>query len=266
MTMNFTKIDGIKKEIDALPPLAVDEIRRLRESEFVEEIFHSNALEGNRISKQETSMVLFNDFVIANKSLREHIEIINLAEAISFSRELASANTPITENVIKEVHKILMTKILKDRSMIGTYRNVPVMIMGSDHKPPQPHLLVAKMQNLIAWSEENKKQLHPVEYAALLHEKFVTIHPFVDGNGRTARILMNMALLECGFPIIIIESDPETRNIYNKALEHAQTKKDTKPFINFIIEIMEKRLEKDLYIVDMANKMKTGYYDNKDHL
>lgn len=251
--MDFAKIDQLKLRMDQLRPLTQDEVDRLREEERVDQVYNSNALEGNTITKFETKMILEEGITISEKPMREHLEVVNLAEALDYVESLVNEQQPLTEKMIKEIHTIVYSRLAKDRRNVGNYRRIPVAISGSDFESPEPLLVPQEMEKLIQWSAQQRDSLHPVEYAALLHEKFVTIHPFIDGNGRTARLLMNFALTEAGFPPIVVKADPQSRLTYNRSLEIAQTQGDLVPFLSFITEIVTEKLEKMIKILEMAD-------------
>lgn len=253
--MDFSRIDQLKATMDQLRPLSKDEVDRLREEERVDQVYNSNALEGNTITKFETKMILEEGITISEKPMREHLEVVNLAEAVDFVESLVNENQPLTENLIKDIHKIVYSKLAKDRRNVGSYRRIPVEISGSNFVPPDPFLVPLQMEQLIQWSRESRDQLHPVEYAAMLHEKFVTIHPFIDGNGRTARLLMNFALTEAGYPPIVVKANPNSRLAYNRSLEIAQTQGDLSQFIQFVSKIVEEKLEKMVHILEMAHDL-----------
>src|SRR5690606_18833767 len=125
----------------------------------------------------------------------------------------------------------------------GTYRNVQVLISGAKHIPPQPYLVAKEMESLFLWYDENRQKLHPIELSAEMHERLVTIHPFIDGNGRTARLLMNLILLQNGFPIAILKGGADSRLKYYKALETAHTQNDKQPFLDLIKEIVKETMQ-----------------------
>lgn len=260
--MNFDKATEFKEKINEMRPLSQSEVLRLREYEKVEQVYNSNALEGNTITAFETKMILEEGITIASKPLKEHLEIINLSSALDFVEELVKEAQPLTERLIKQIHTIIYDKLAYDTKDIGSYRKIPVHISGSGFVPTEPWLIPIEMEKLIKWSETNKDKLHPIEYAARLHEKFVTIHPFVDGNGRTARLLMNFALTSKGYPPIVVKADPESRYKYNKSLEEAQIAGNLEPFISLINDLTVDKLQSMYDILATKEKMLSNT-DNK---
>jgi Fic family protein len=171
---------------------------------------------------------------VGGKSLREHFEAINHKEAILFLEDLVSDKKDLSERVIKDIHSLILKNI--DNENAGKYRNINVRITGADHTPPNHVILVEKMSNLIKWYK-SWHDLHPVEQAARLHSEFVKIHPFVDGNGRTSRLLMNLVLMQHGYPPAILPVSKRLR--YYNALDKAHVKNDYTDFMNLIIKIVE---------------------------
>ena len=141
---------------------------------------------------------------------------------------------PINERELLTVHNLILRGIHPEDA--GRYRKVQVMIQGSSHKPPQPFLVTKEMEDYFIWYKTNKLSLHPIVLAAEMHERLVTIHPFIDGNGRTSRLLMNLILLQNGFPIAILKGDTESRLKYYSALETAQIENNKNPFIKLITD------------------------------
>ncbi|MEH7080959.1 Fic family protein [Bacillus velezensis] len=253
MPLNFDYPTQLKNKLDGFRPLRPLEVEKVREIERVEEIYSSNALEGNTLTIYETQMILDEGITIAGKSLREHLEVINLNSAIEYVEDLVKGKHSLNERTLKELHYLVYNHLDRNKSYAGEYRNVGVRILGSKHVPPEPYLIQERMNEFFEWNKNNQDALHPIEYAALLHEKFVTIHPFVDGNGRTARLLMNFALTRNGYPPIFIKPDKENRTAYNKALENVNVNGDTEPFIKLVQMRVEEKLEKMVKVLEYAN-------------
>ena len=170
---------------------------------------------------------------IAGKSMREHLEAINHAEAIDYIKDFAKNDLEIIERTIKEIHALVLHGI--NREYAGRYRTVPVMISGSQHVPPQPYLIEKQMEDfMIKFKEMEKEKVHPVLIAAYLHDELVRIHPFIDGNGRTSRLLMNLCLLRHGYTIVNLKGDNDTRRAYYFALEASHT--GPVPFQRLVVE------------------------------
>ncbi|MFZ1306400.1 MAG: Fic family protein [Ferruginibacter sp.] len=228
---DLQKIDALKKQLNKFRHLDSYRITQALELEYT---FESNRIEGNTLTLKETDLVVNEGLTIGGKSMREHLEAINHAHAIEFIKELVHKKTVINERLLLQIHNLILRGI--DNENAGRYRSVQVMIKGSKHTPPQPFLVPRQMEEYFVWYQKNKKLLHPVMLAAEMHEKLVTIHPFIDGNGRTARLLMNMILLQHGFVIANIKGDAGSRIAYYEALEKVQTKKSYSAFIEFIAQ------------------------------
>jgi Fic family protein len=224
------QIDRLKKALDKYRPLSKNALEQLKAYYRVGLTYSSNALEGNSLTETETKIVLEDGITIGGKPLKDHYEVMGHSEAYDFLYELAKGKT-IKEKDICQLHHLFYYRI--DEENAGQYRSKKVIITGTTFVPPAPvqvpALMKAFAKDIVQW----KKEYHPVEYAARLHAQFVTIHPFVDGNGRTGRLLMNVALLQAGYVITIIP--PILRSDYINALKKTQAKPgDMKPFINFI--------------------------------
>lgn len=237
-------IDQLKSELDRFRPLDNEKVRSALELEYT---YESNRIEGNTLTLRETDLVVNEGMTIAGKSLREHLEAINHRDAIDFVKELVQEDLEFSESVLRDIHNIVLRSI--DRENAGRYRRVPVMISGSKYLPPQPYLIEKLMEEYFAFYEKNKVSLHPVLLAAEMHERLVTIHPFIDGNGRTARLVMNLILLRQGYLIANIKGDAEARLSYYQTLEQAQISGDRSGFHYFIAQTVEESLERYLTIM-----------------
>lgn len=245
----FEKIDSLKEILDKSRPLPKIVVDKLKNVFNIEMIYNSNAIEGNTLTLHETKMVIEQGLTVGGKPFKDYLEAVNLAEAIEFVEDLVNEQEALNENNLKKIHYLVLKGIVKENSYAGVYRSVPVMISGSQHEPTQPYMIQPEMENLFDWYKENKDSLHPVELASLFHFKFVYIHPFIDGNGRTARLLMNFILMQHGFPPAIVKAEHEVRAKYYNTLEIASATGDTKPFVQFIADCTETTLEKYLKYV-----------------
>ncbi len=232
--INYTQLDALKKKLDSYRPLPSDVISNLHEDCVLRWTYHSNAIEGNTLTLKETKIAL-EGITVGGKTMREHLEAINHREAICFVEELVATNDVLTEWQIKAIHQLILKNI--DDTHAGTYRKTNVVISGAEHVPPDALSLESEMQLFIQWYRENAEQLHPVELSARVHADFVKIHPFVDGNGRTSRLLMNLELMKKGFPPVILPID--TRLDYYEALDIAHTKNNYEPFLMLIANLVE---------------------------
>lgn len=233
------RINNKKKILDDNRPLPPEVVENLRECLLIDWTYNSNAIEGNTLTLLETKVVL-EGITIGGKSLREHFEVINHKEAVLYVEELIANKEPLTEHVIKQLHYLVL-KNIRDRDA-GKYHDINVFISGSKHVPPMNSLVPPRMRELIDWLySEEAKDLHPVERAARFHHDFVYIHPFIDGNGRTGRLLMNLLLMQDGYPITVIKT--AKRHEYYKALEKASINKDYTDIIALIAEEVENSLD-----------------------
>jgi len=227
----LTKAVDLKGKLDAIRPLPESVVENLRQDFNIKNTYHSNAIEGNTLTLYETKAVLEDGVTIAGKSFREHAEANNHREALEYLEALVNEDIPMNQRTIKDIHAIVLQGI--DRSIAGKYRTNKVLISGANHIPPSPEKIQDEMDKLMAWYE-NAEYLHPVERASLLHAKFLNIHPFSDGNGRTSRLLMNFELMKAKYPPITIEKDD--RFNYYEVLDTSGVEGDYEPFIAFVAE------------------------------
>jgi Fic family protein len=220
---------------------------RIAQALELEYTFESNRIEGNTLTLKETDLVINEGLTISGKSMREHLEAINHKEAIDYIKYLIDKNSDISEREILCLHNLILRGI--DPNNAGKYRTVQVMIKGSEHMPPAPYLVAKQMEDLLLWYHSNKNQLHPVVLAAEMHERLVTIHPFIDGNGRTSRLIMNLILLKHGYTIANIKGDSENRMAYYSSLEKAQTKEDKDEFIELVAQYEHTAIDRYLNII-----------------
>lgn len=193
--MNFSKIDQLKEQLASLRPLNDTELKRLREEFMIENTYNSNAIEGNTLTLRETALILQEGVTIAQKPIKEHLEAIGHKDAFEYVVTLADTHNPLTERVIKDIHSLIL---MNDANNKGVYRSVPVRILGANHTPPQPYLVPVQMEQLIADYETMKREKHIIEAIAEFHLRFEGIHPFIDGNGRTGRLVLNLELMKAG--------------------------------------------------------------------
>lgn len=228
-----TPDDEIKKEIDGYRPLKQRQLDQLKEYYRVGLTYSSNALEGNSLTETETKIVLEDGITIGGKPLKDHYEAVGHAQAYDLLYTLANT-AEITEQNILSLHELFYQ--LVDAKKAGKYRQEKVIITGTEFVPPSPQDVPGLMRSFSEEILAKRKELHPVHFAAWLHLRLVTIHPFEDGNGRAARLLMNLSLLQSGYVITIIP--PVLRNDYNDCLREAQVKKNEISFFNFISEMV----------------------------
>ena len=230
----FTSIDGMKAELDRRRPLTSGELKRLQEEFLVEYTYNSNAIEGSTLTLKETAMVL-EGITIDQKPLKDHLEAVGHRDAFLYIEQLIKDKAPLSEHIIKEIHSLVLMDRPEDK---GVYRRIPVRIMGACHEPPQPYSVAPQMEQLVA--EFKSTKLHPIEAAALFHLKFEGIHPFIDGNGRTGRLIVNFTLMQHGYPPINIKFADRKR--YYEAFESYYRDGDAKPMVKMAAEYVEKQL------------------------
>ncbi len=224
-------------------PLSAAVVARLREHFAIEFTYNSNAIEGNRLTFRETELVISQGMTIKGRSLREHLEAKDHHEATRFLYDLADTKKtgPITEVLIRSLHRLVVRETEEETA--GKYRKGSVRISGSTHLPPEGFEVPQLMRDFAAWIQKNKRKLHPVVFASLAHHRLAAIHPFEDGNGRTARLLMNLLLMQRGFPLVVILKND--RKKYYRALDRAD-RGDEGPLVKLIAQGVERSL--DLYL------------------
>lgn len=231
----FAKLDALKAKLDEHRPLDKAVTANLHEELVLQWTYHSNAIEGNTLTLKETKVAL-EGITIGGKTLREHFEAINHRDAILMVEELVEKQQPLDEWTIKNLHQLVLKNI--DSENAGRYRAVNVLISGAEHRPPNALQVPEQMAAFSDWCSNEAQQLHPIERAARVHGEFVKIHPFVDGNGRTSRLLMNLELMKAGFPATVIEVGQ--RLDYYQALDKAHCTGDYSDFIQLVANAVEK--------------------------
>jgi Fic family protein len=240
--MSHQELSKKKQLLDEYRPLPKELVNNLGDWFRIELTYTSNAIEGNTLTRQETALVVEKGLTVGSKSLKEHLEATNHAAALNWINGLTKRKlSTITQQDILEIHKIILKGI--DDENAGCYRNVAVRIAGSRVVMPNPRKVPDLMNNFIYWLHSKTKQ-HPVQIAALAHYKLVSIHPFIDGNGRTARLLMNLILMIYGYPPAIIRK--QDRLVYINALEQAQLGGSLDNYLALIIKSVDRSL--DIYL------------------
>lgn len=230
-----------KKKLDNLRPLPHALVKRLKEQMAIEYTYNSNAIEGNTLTLRETRLVIEEGITIGGKSVKETMEAKNHPEAIEFIESLVVAKSEISEEAVLNAHRLIMLGIAEDA---GHYRTVGVKITGASFMPPPSSEVQPRMNELLRWLKENPDEYTPIELAAVFHHRLVQIHPFTEGNGRTARLLMNCVLMKNGYPFIAIVPKRD-RPKYLKTLMEADLGKSS-AFVNFIARCVERAL--DMYL------------------
>lgn len=240
----LTEIDRKKATLDSRRPMPSWTVSTIREAMRLELTYHSNALEGNTLTLRETQVVLGGLTIGGGKTLREHLEVLNHAAALDLLEDLVARREPLTAFVARQLHALILRGI--DDANAGRERTVPVAISGSRHIPAHPSDVGPQLSDLFRWYEGEAQGLHPVLQAAAFHFRFVHIHPFVDGNGRTARLLMNLILMTAGYPPTVIKADPARRIAYLDALETASVAGSLKPFELVVAQSVTESLDRYL--------------------
>ena len=223
-------------------PLTEGELERLNEEFLTEYTYNSNAIEGNTLTLRETDMVL-RGLTIDKKSLKEHLEVIGHKEAFDYVKQLVSENAEISEKLIKDIHYLVFADKKDDR---GVYRRIPVRIMGAAHEPVQPYLIIPKMEELLEQYKNSKEDI--VTKLARFHIEFEDIHPFIDGNGRTGRLLINLELMKAGYPPIDIKFTDRLK--YYEAFDEYHIKHNILAMANMFARYLNNRLDLYLSILD----------------
>jgi len=204
------------QEFRAQGPLDAASVRKLQEYFRLQHVYHSTGIEGNRLTLQETRVVLVDGVQLEDKPLGDQLEVKDLAAAVDYLENLAEQNSPLREVDLRELHRLAVRN--QSDAQPGGYRSIGVLITGSEHRPPEPAAIPGLVAELVAWLNQ-EKSLDPLLYAAIAHHKLAAIHPFVDGNGRVARLLANLLLLRAGYPIVNIRREDRLR--YYEALAFA---------------------------------------------
>ncbi|MEW5872634.1 MAG: Fic family protein [Chloroflexota bacterium] len=233
----LTRLEQKKAQLDALRPLPAAALARLKEQLTIEWIYNSNAIEGSTLTLRETQLILETGLTIGGKSLREHFEVLNHKDAIEYVESLSGQDAPLSAFHVRQIHKLVLSRI--DDENAGQYRRTQVRIAGAQHVPPESWEIPQQMQAWETWLQQAESELHPVALAALAHHKLVAIHPFIDGNGRTARLVMNLVLFRFGYPPTVIQR--VNRRQYYQVLMQADNHRPA-PLVNFVGKAVERSL------------------------
>ncbi len=238
--MDFARVDELKIRLGEMRPLNEAEIKKLRDEFIVENTYNSNAIEGNTLTLRETALILQAGITIAEKPIKEHLEAIGHRDAFEYIITLAEEKAEITERAIKDVHALVLMNDAKNR---GVYRNVSVAIMGAQHTPPPFYLVPEQLAALIADYADMKREKHIIEAVAEFHLRFEGIHPFIDGNGRTGRLILNLELIKAGLlPINIKYAD--RRKYYDSFDDYYGNGHNTATLARLIADYQVEELER----------------------
>lgn len=234
----LNKIDGNLKKVADLRPLTQGEAERLREEFLIEFIYNSNAIEGNTLTLQETAMLL-EDYSLSPMLYTETFNIIGHRDAFEYMEKLGKKKIQISDVAIKNIHYLILAERPEDK---GKYRKIPVRIMGGCQESPQPNMIEPMMTDLLVKHEQRKQTKHFIEAVALFHLDFEGIHPFIDGNGRTGRMLINLELMQKGYPAIDVKFTD--RKKYYQAFDAYYRNQNEVPMVELLAKYINERLEK----------------------
>ena len=236
------EISRKKLELDHCDSLTEGEIERLAREFVVEFTYNSNAIEGNTLTLKETALAL-EGITVDKKPLKDHLDAVGHRDAILYAKEVAKETEFISEQIIKNIHSLVLMNRPEDR---GMYRRIPVRILGAYTEPVQPHLIEQKIQDLLELNKSRKESMNAIERVALFHLEFEEIHPFIDGNGRTGRLVLNLELIQEGYPPINIKF--ADRKQYYDAFDSFYRDRDASKMINLIARYIDKRLDEYLAV------------------
>lgn len=238
------EIDVLKAKLNAYPQ---NDLYKIAKSFELEYTFESNRMEGNTMSFREIEMVINEGLTISGKSMREHLEAINHQEAIRYIKDLQQKNNSFNERDLLSIHNLILRGINPENA--GSYRKTQTANNVDLNSSSEPLLITKEIEEYFFWYEINKNRLHPVILAAEMHIRLLKIHPFIDGNGKTSRLVMNLMLLQKGYLIANIKGDSEIKMYYSQLLENNLSQNNTEDFILFIAQIEKESLEKYISII-----------------
>jgi Fic family protein len=242
------RLTRAKEELDRLRPLSPQTLAALAAWYDVELTYSSNAIEGNTLTRSETALVLEKGITIGGKPLKDHLEAIGHRDALHFVRTLAAAGEPVREVDIREIHRLVTARV--DPEEAGRYSTHQRMFAGSPLVLPMPAEIPALMGKFAAWLAAAPAR---PETAFEAHARLIAIHPFSDGNGRTARLLMNLLLIQTGYPPLVVA--PERRAAYIDALQALQLRADPAPYRDFMTERLSASLDHHLAMLRRASTL-----------
>lgn len=246
MTPNsiFLEIENKKDSLSKMRPLTTGEVERLREEFMIEFTYNSNAIEGNTLTLKETAMVL-EGMTIDQKPMKDHLEAVGHRDAFLYVQDIATKEVNLTESVIKNIHSLVLMNRPEDK---GVYRRIPVRIMGAYTEPVQPYMIEPKMTELLENNVARENKMSIIERIALFHLEFEGIHPFIDGNGRTGRLILNLDLIRNGYPSINVKFTDRKR--YYDAFDAYYRDGNSSAMSNLIAEYVDKRLDEYFAVLE----------------
>ena len=249
----FVEINYLHDKLKSIRPLSVESVRRLSEDFMIDYTYNSNAIEGSTLTLEETSLVLKEGITIAEKPLKHHLEAIGHRDAYYYVEDLIKDKSSFNERAIKDIHSLVLMDRRTDR---GVYRNVPVTVGG--FQPCQPYEVPIKMEQLLAEYDADLQNLHVIERVALFHLEFETIHPFIDGNGRVGRLLLNLELMKEGYPPINIKFSDRSK-YYDCFNHYRNNDNDHSKMTKLVLEYATYELKRYIDIAEQADMLKTQY-------
>jgi Fic family protein len=251
------RIERKLKELNKLRPLPPSAVKKLQEQFQIEMTYNSNAIEGNSLTLKETFLVINEGITIKGKPLKDHLEAKNHQVALEYLYDFIKkgGQQTISEQLLRSLHQLVVQDT--DKEWAGKYRNSNVIIAGADHIPPDALEVPHEMRRLITWLRQNKDKLHIIELAAILHHKLVYTHPFFDGNGRTARLAMNLLLMQAGYPLVIILKND--RKKYYRVLSQGD-KGNLTPLVRFVAQAVNRSLDIYLKILTPVSQKREKYF------
>lgn len=237
-------IEAKKARLSEMRPLTAGEVERLREEFMIEFTYNSNAIEGNTLTLKETAMAL-EGMTIDQKPLKDHLEAVGHRDAFLYVQDIATKDMPLSENVIKNIHSLVLINRPEDR---GNYRRIPVRILGAYTEPLQPYMVQPAMEGLLIENNKRKETMNVIERIARFHLEFEGIHPFIDGNGRTGRLVLNLDLIRNGYPPINVKFTDRKR--YYEAFDAFYRDNDASKMITLIAEYVNERLDEYLAVLE----------------
>ncbi len=249
------KVEELHRHLSELRPLSPGEVKRLLEQFAIRNTYNSNAIEGSTLTLRETALILQEGITIAERPLKEHLEAIGHKDAFDFIVELSQRNVPLKIYDIKQIHSLVL---MNDRLNAGVYRRVPVMIMGASHTPPKPYAIEPLMDELV--NNYNSSTEDFFDRLAKLHLDFERIHPFVDGNGRTGRLILNLELLKAGYHPVDIKCSDKRK--YYDAFEDYHSTGYSDKMKDLLIEYELSELSEYVAIVEQSVEKECSSEDN----
>ena len=240
----LNEIETKKSRLSELRPLTAGEVERLREEFMIDFTYNSNAIEGNTLTLKETAMAL-EGMTIDQKPLKDHLEAVGHRDAFLYVQDIATQDIPLSENVIKNIHSLVLINRPEDK---GNYRRIPVRILGAYTEPLQPYMVQPAMEGLLIENKKRAETMNSIERIARFHLEFEGIHPFIDGNGRTGRLVLNLDLIRNGYPPINVKFTDRKR--YYEAFDAFYRDNDASKMTDLIAEYVNARLDEYLAILE----------------